>query len=62
MVEIGNIWKGETGVKSQGIKVGITINEETYKRLQEDAKNLGLTKSQYIAMLINTVKKGEPHE
>lgn len=49
-------------MKSQGIKVGVTINEETYKRLQKDAKNLGLTKSQYIAMLINTAKKGEIHE
>lgn len=49
-------------MKSAGIKVGVTINEETYKRLQEDAKNLGLTKSQYIAMLINTAKKGEIHE
>lgn len=62
MVEISNIWKGETSVKSAGIKVGVTINEETYKRLQEDAKNLGLTKSQYIAMLINTAKKGDKDE
>jgi len=44
------------------VKVGVTINEETYKILQKDAKKLGLTKSQYIAMLINTAKKGELHE
>lgn len=62
MVENSNIWKGETIVKSTSVKVGVTINEETYEILQKDAKKLGLTKSQYIAMLINTAKKGELHE
>lgn len=34
-------------------KVGITLDDETLKILEEDAKKLGLSKSQYIALLIN---------
>ncbi|MHC0551160.1 ribbon-helix-helix protein, CopG family [Salinicoccus sp. CNSTN-B1] len=34
-------------------KVGITLTEETLKRLDEISKELGLTKSQAISMLIN---------
>lgn len=35
-------------------KVGITLSEETVKRLEEIMQKLGLTKSQAISLLINT--------
>lgn len=34
-------------------KVGITLTEETLKRLDEIANEMGLSKSQAISMLIN---------
>ncbi|MBA1397427.1 MULTISPECIES: CopG family transcriptional regulator [Staphylococcaceae] len=34
-------------------KVGITLTEDTLKRLDEIAEQMGLTKSQTISMLIN---------
>ena len=34
-------------------KVGITLTEDTLKRLDEIAEQMGLTKSQAISMLIN---------
>lgn len=39
-------------------KVGITMNDETFAKLEHDSKALGLTKSAYISMIINTVEKG----
>lgn len=35
-------------------KVGITLTDESLKRLEEIAKEMGLTKSQAISMLVNT--------
>uniref|UniRef100_UPI003F85B9A7 ribbon-helix-helix protein, CopG family n=2 Tax=Staphylococcus TaxID=1279 RepID=UPI003F85B9A7 len=34
-------------------KVGITLTEDTLKRLDEIAEQMGLTKSQAISMLVN---------
>ncbi|WP_416350072.1 CopG family transcriptional regulator [Mammaliicoccus lentus] len=34
-------------------KVGITLTEDTLKRLEEIAEQMGLSKSQAISMLIN---------
>lgn len=34
-------------------KIGITLSDETLERLNKQAENLGLTKSQFIALLIN---------
>lgn len=34
-------------------QIGITLDERTLKVLEENAKNLGLSKSQYIALLVN---------
>lgn len=34
-------------------KVGITLTEETLKRLEEMADEMGLSKSQAISMIIN---------
>lgn len=39
-------------------KVGITMNDETFAKLEHDSKALGLSKSAYISMIINTVEKG----
>lgn len=34
-------------------QIGITLDERTLKALEEGASKLGLSKSQYIALLIN---------
>ena len=34
-------------------KVGITLTKETYESLKKQCKELGLTKSQLISLLIN---------
>lgn len=41
------------GVRMRRTKVGITLTEETLKRLDEIANEMGLSKSQAISMLIN---------
>ena len=42
------------------IKLGITLDDTTLSVLKQQAKKLGLSKSQYIALLINQKKeKGE---
>lgn len=38
------------------VKVGITLTEETLKRLDEICKEFGLSKSQAISFAINTCK------
>lgn len=35
------------------IKVGITLTEDTLKRLEEICKEMGLSKSQALSMLVN---------
>jgi Ribbon-helix-helix protein, copG family. len=40
-------------------KVGITLNEDTLEKLNKQAENLGLTKSQFISLLINKNYAGE---
>ena len=37
-------------------QIGITLDERTLKALEEAASKLGLSKSQYIALLINQNK------
>lgn len=34
-------------------KIGITLSDDTLVRLNEKAESLGLSKSQYISLLIN---------
>lgn len=34
-------------------KVGITLNDETLKRLEREAKRKGVSKSAFISLLIN---------
>lgn len=41
------------GIKMVRTKVGITLTEDTLKRLEEIAEQMGLSKSQAISMLIN---------
>jgi metal-responsive CopG/Arc/MetJ family transcriptional regulator len=41
------------GSKMVRTKVGITLTEDTLKRLEEIAEQMGLSKSQAISMLIN---------
>lgn len=41
------------GIKMARTKVGITLTEDTLKRLDEIAEQMGLTKSQAISMLVN---------
>lgn len=38
-------------------KIGITLNEETLKRLEIESKKRGVSKSAYIALLINRGKE-----
>lgn len=38
-------------------QIGITLDERTLKSLESAAKKLGLTKSQFIALLINQKKE-----
>ena len=38
-------------------QIGITLDEETLRLLEEQAKELGLTKSQFIAYIVNKNKK-----
>lgn len=40
-------------------KVGITMNDETFEKLQRDSEALGLSKSAYISMIINRVEGGK---
>ncbi len=35
------------------VKVGITLNSSTLKKLEEKSKELGISKSAYISMIIN---------
>ena len=38
-------------------QIGITLDERTMKLLEENAKKLGLSKSQYISLLVNQNSK-----
>lgn len=38
-------------------QIGITLDEKSLELLEQQAKQLGLTKSQYIALLLNQKKK-----
>lgn len=39
-------------------KVGITLTDATYEKLQRESERLGLSKSAYISMIINNQKEG----
>lgn len=38
-------------------QIGITLDEKTLELLEQQAKQLGLTKSQYIAFFLNQKKE-----
>lgn len=38
-------------------QIGITLDEKTLKLLEKQAKDLGLTKSQFIAYMVNKNKE-----
>lgn len=38
-------------------KIGITLNDETLQVLMKECSKLGLTKSQFISLLINQYKQ-----
>lgn len=40
-------------------KVGITLNDETLELLIKECAKLGLTKSQFISLLINQYKQND---
>ena len=40
-------------------KVGITMNDKTFEKLERDSKALGLTKSAYISLIINSTEGGK---
>lgn len=40
-------------------KVGITMNDKTFEKLERDSKALGLTKSAYISLMINSAEGGK---
>ncbi|MFT9270173.1 MAG: CopG family transcriptional regulator [Liquorilactobacillus nagelii] len=50
-----NVIKIQTfgSVKMVKSKIGITLSDDTLVRLNEKAESLGLSKSQYISLLIN---------
>lgn len=39
-------------------KIGITLTDNTYEKLQRESERLGLSKSAYISMIINNQREG----